>query len=155
MESIISTFHIDWKIIVAQAINFAIVFGVLYFLALKPLQKLMEERSERIARGVDDAKRNAALLESSEKEYQEALTKARAEAQAIFQEGKNEAETKRAEILEKTHLEVEVMIANGKKTLEDEKVKIVEEAKNEIATLAIEATKKILIADADQIEKIK
>ena len=55
MDSIISTFHIDWKIIIAQAINFVIVFAVLYFYALKPLSKLMKERSEKISQGLDDA----------------------------------------------------------------------------------------------------
>ena len=56
MESIISTFHIDWKIIIAQMINFVIVFVVLYIFALKPLSKLMKERGEKIAKGIDDAK---------------------------------------------------------------------------------------------------
>ena len=49
MDSIISTFHIDWKIIIAQAINFGVVFIVLYIFALKPLSKLMNERAEKIA----------------------------------------------------------------------------------------------------------
>ena len=66
MESIISTFHIDWKIIIAQVINFAIVFVVLYIFALKPLSKLMKERSEKIAKGIDDAKTNAKLLDEIE-----------------------------------------------------------------------------------------
>ena len=80
MESIISTFHIDWKIIIAQAINFGVVFVVLYIFALKPLSKLMAERSEKIARGMDDAKTNATLLEKTKAEYDEVLVKARAEA---------------------------------------------------------------------------
>ena len=77
MESIVSTFHIDWKIIIAQAVNFGIVFTVLYIFALKPLSKLMSERSERIAKGVNDAKENAVVLEKTRVEYEQALSKAR------------------------------------------------------------------------------
>src|SRR4051812_38811909 len=100
MDSIISTFHIDWKIIIAQAINFAIVFLVLYKFALKPLGKLMAERSGKIEKGLDDAKTNAMLLEKSQAEYQKALEKARAEANQIFQDTKKEAEANKNEMLE-------------------------------------------------------
>ena len=149
MESIISTFHIDWKIIVAQAINFAVVFVVLYIFALKPLSKLMAERSEKIAKGIDDAKTNAKLLDETRAEYDAALVKARSEANKIFQEGKKEAEAKKSVMLEDAKKEVAVVIANGKKTLEAEKTKMVEEAKKEIVALAMAATEKIISNKVD------
>jgi len=144
MESIISTFHIDWKIIVAQAINFAVVFIVLYIFALKPLSKLMAERSEKIAKGIDDAKTNAKLLDETREEYEAALNKARSEANKIFQDGKKEAEAKKIVMLEDARKEVVAFIENGKKTLEAEKVKMVEEAKKEIVSLTMKATEKLL-----------
>ncbi len=150
MESIISTFHIDWKIIVAQAINFAVVFVVLYIFALKPLSKLMAERSEKIAKGINDAKINAKLLEETRAEYDAALVKARGEANKIFQDGKKEAEAKKVAMLEDAKQEVATVIANGKKTLETEKIKMVEEAKKEIVALAMTATEKIL---SDKVDK--
>ncbi|MFA6000027.1 MAG: F0F1 ATP synthase subunit B [Candidatus Paceibacterota bacterium] len=150
MESIISTFHIDWKIIIAQAVNFAIVFGVLYFYALKPLGKLMDERSEKIARGITDAKMNAETLMKTKEAHEETLVKARAEAQVIFQTAKKEAEVKKAEMLEKTKAEVAVLIDSGKKTLEAEKNKMVEEARGEIVALAMAATEKLLNTKIDK-----
>ena len=149
MDSIISTFHIDWKIIIAQAINFGVVFVILYLFALKPLSKLMSERSEKIAKGVDDAKTNADILARTETEYNEAIAKAKAEASKIFQEGKKEAEAKRAEMLEKAHLEVAGVVENGKKVLEAEKARIIGEAKKEIVDLALRATEKLLGGKAD------
>ena len=149
MESIISTFHLDWKIIVAQIINFAIVFIVLYIFALKPLSKLMSERSERISKGINDAKANALLLEETRKEYEAALSKARIEADRIFQDGKKEAEAKKIIMLENARKEVAVVIENGKKSLEAEKIKMVEEAKKEVVMLAMQATEKLLNSKAD------
>lgn len=149
MESIISTFHIDWKIIIAQAINFAVVFVVLYVYALKPLAKLMAERGEKIGKGIDDAKTNAELLAKSELEYEAALTKARNEANKIFQDGKKEAEAKKLAMLEEAKNEVSTIIANGKKTLEAEKAKMVEEAKSEIVSLAMAATEKLIKSKQD------
>ncbi len=144
MDSIISTFHIDWKIIIAQAINFAVVFVVLYIYALKPLSKLMSERSDKISKGMDDAKKNEETLKATQVEYDAILMKARAEANKIFQDGKKEAEAKRSAMLEDAKKEVTVIIENGKKSLEAEKGKVMEDAKKEIVALAMAATEKII-----------
>lgn len=151
MDSLITTFHIDWKIIIAQVINFGIVFAVLYMFALKPLKKLMSEREEKITKGVTDAKENAEMIEKTKKEYEEILNKARLEAHTIFQEGKKDADIKKAEMLENAKKEVDTMIQSGKKTLESEKVKIIEEAKKEIVSLVVLATEKVL-KDNNNIE---
>jgi F-type H+-transporting ATPase subunit b len=150
MDSFIETFHIDWKIIIAQSVNFVIVLFVLYFLLVKPLKKLMAERSETISGGLNDAKVNAELLLNTKKEYEEVLSRARAEAHTIFQEGKVEAENKKSEMIEKAKKEVETMIANGKKMLESEKVKILEEAKKEIVSLVVLSTEKLLESRPDE-----
>ena len=144
MESIINTFHIDLKIIIAQIFNFGIVFVVLYIYALKPLSKLMKERGEKIEKGINDAKLNAEILNNTKVEYEEVLAKARKEADKIFQEGKKEAEAKKTIMLEKTKDEVAVMIESGKKNLENEKIKMVAQATEEITSLSVKIAEKIL-----------
>ena len=104
----------------------------------------MAERSDKIAKGIDDAKTNASMLERTETEYKAALAAAKAEANKIFQEGKKEAEVKRMEMIEDTKKEVAGMIENGKKVLDAEKLKMVEEAKSEIASIALKAVEKLL-----------
>ena len=104
----------------------------------------MSERSEKIAKGVDDAKLNALVLEKSKKEYEEILTKAKAEANKAFQDGKKEVEAKRVEMLEAAKNEVAGIINNGKKALEAEKTKMVEEAKKEITSLGMLVAEKIM-----------
>ena len=153
MESLITTFHIDWKILLAQTVNFSIVFLVLYFFALKPLKKIMGEREEKIKKGVIDANINLELVEKTKSEYINVINKARAEANDLFRRGKREAEARKAEIIEGAQKEVNLMIINGKKVLEVEKIRIVEEAKKEIIALTIKASEKIL-EDKDYISKI-
>jgi len=161
MDSFIETFHIDWKIIIAQSINFIIVLFILYFLIVKPLKKLMKERSAHIEGGLHNAVANAELLANTKKEYDAVIANARGEAHEIFQEGKKEAENKKAEMLENTKAEVAKMIENGKKTLESEKNKMVEEAKAEIVSLVVKATEKLLESNTGEkfdemaIDKIK
>lgn len=149
MEAFIETFHIDWKLMLAQAINFGLVFAAFYFLANKPLSKVLKDRREEIGKGVEDAKKNAVLLTETEARYNEALAKARQEAQKIFEEGKKEAAAKRESMLEDARAEVASMIDSGKKTLEAEKIKMVLEAKKEVAELVVSATEKILKEKVD------
>ena len=149
MDSIISTFHIDWKIIVAQAINFIVVFVVLYIFALKPLNKLMAERTQKISKGVDDAKKNDEMLKATKAEYEQMLAKARVEANKIFQDGKKEGEAKKSAMIEQGKIEVAGIIESGKKSLQSEKTKMVEDAKKEIAVLATLAAEKILSSKKD------
>ncbi|MCE9585223.1 ATP synthase F0 subunit B [Candidatus Nomurabacteria bacterium] len=144
MDSIITTFHIDWKIVIAQALNFGIVFAVLFYFAIKPLHKLMQERSTKIEKGIDDAKTNADLLKATTEEYEKAIAKARIEANEIFDKNKKEAEKKKAEILEQAQKEMIETIENGKKIIEAERVKMLGEVKNEVAGLVLQATEKVL-----------
>ena len=150
MNEFLSTFHIDWMLMLAQVVNFGLVFLALYLLAAKPLKKLIDERNKEITTGLADAKTNAEMLKNTKKEYDEALTKARIEANVIFEKGKKEAEEKKTEMLEKAKEEVAVMIESGKKSLLVEKTKMVEDAKKEIITLVIKSTKKVIDGKIDE-----
>ena len=144
MDSLITTFHLDWKLMVAQAINFAIVILVLYFFALKPLKKLMDERTQTIAGGLDNAKKQEELLKAQQEEYDKTLANARAEAQTIMKDVKKDAEAKRAQLLASAQDESKAILESGKKQLESEKAKMLDDAKKELVSLVVAATGKVL-----------
>ena len=149
MESIISTFHIDWKIIIAQAVNFGVVFVVLYIFALKPLSKLMAERAEKIASGINDAKKSNELLQKATEEYKENTIKLRKVSIEAQKELERDLEKLRNENLERIKADNDEWIKNRTKQMEVEKVKMVEEAKGEVVNLAIIATEKLLSSKKD------
>lgn len=157
MDEFISTFHIDWKLMLAQVVNFGLVILALYFLAAKPLRKLIDDRTKEITDGLENAKSNAEILKNTKKEYEEIISKARGEANSIFEAGKKEAEEKKTTMLEKAKAEVDAMIETGKKSLLSEKAKMVDDAKKEIVALVISATEKVAggKADAHQEERIR
>jgi F-type H+-transporting ATPase subunit b len=144
MESIIGTFHIDWKIIIAQAINFAVVFAVLYIFALKPLSKLMSERSEKIGKGIEDAKKSKELLEKAALEYEENTRKLKKISMDAEQELQKDLEKLRAENLERIKADNEEWTKKRKEQMEIDKKALVEGAKNELVTLAMLAAEKIM-----------
>ena len=144
MDSLITTFHIDWKMIIAQLINFAVVFFVLYRYALKPLKKLMEERGATIESGLQNADKQKELLALQQAEYDATLAKARAEAAALMKEVKKDAELRRTEMLDQTRAEVVEMFESGRKQLAADKQKMLDEAKKELVSMVMSATEKVL-----------
>jgi len=149
MDSFIQAFHIDWKIIIAQAINFGIVLAVFYFFALKPIKKVMAERKNTIEKGLTDAKHNEMALELTKKESEEILEKVRAEGHEIWKEAKDDAEIKKQKMLDEAKIEVQSMLDNTRKILESEKARILDEARTEVVSLVVRATEKILEDDID------
>ena len=149
MDSIISTFHIDWKIIIAQAVNFGVVFVVLYIFALKPLGKLMAERSEKIARGIDDAKKSNELLKQTAEEYEKNTVKLRNISIDAQKELQKDLEKLRRDNLEKIKMDNDEWTKNRIKQMEIDKKTLVEGAKNELASLVILAAEKLIKSKQD------
>ncbi len=144
MDSITSAFHIDIKILIAQLVNFGVVVFVLYRYAIKPLNKLMKERSGTIEKGLSDAKANAETLLKTQDEYDKALADARKEASTILAGVRKDAEIKKSEMLDDAKKEVAKTLAQGAVALDEEKRKMLDDAKKELASLVTSATEKIL-----------
>lgn len=144
MENLISTFHIDVKLLVAQVINFGIVFGVLYFLGIRPLMRLVKTRSATIQQGLDDANKNKEVLSATEEESARIIASARREASDLITLAKNDAEAKRMQLIEETRADVNNMLEKGKAQLDVEKNKIIQEAHHEITNLVIATSRKVL-----------
>ncbi len=144
MEALIGTFHIDWKLMVAQIINFGIVFGVLFWFVIRPLSKTLKDRKVIIEQSLADAEKNAILLKEAETAHDEEVSKGRAEAHELILEIKKTAEDKRVEMINQAEKEVEKMIDDGKRSIEQKKNKIMDQMQKNIAELVISSTEKVI-----------
>lgn len=144
MESLIETFHVDIKLLIAQAINFAIVFFVLYFFALKPLFKVMRERTEKIEKSMEDAKKVEEKLALAEVEYKAEVSRAKKDAYDILEKAKIAAEEKKKEIVARAKEDVGDIINKERAKMQVEKGKVLREIKKEIGDLVAASLEKIL-----------
>jgi len=144
MGSLIQTFHLDLKLLIAQFVNFVIVALVLWHFALKPLMKIMNERTNKIEKSLKDAKAIEEKLARIEREKISAINQAKKEAMIIMEKANDSAEEKRQKMLALAKEEVEKIVGEGKKQMAQEKDKMVARAKTEIIDLVILVTKKIL-----------
>ena len=150
MEELIKTFHIDWKLIVAQLVNFAIVLWVLKKFAYGPVLKMMTERADKIEKGVKDAESaGAKLAEITEKE-KAVLVEARKQAQEIVAKAEALALKSKDEIIAEAKVQSEKVLADSAKKIEQEKNQMMQEVKGQIASLVISATSKIVDIKVDE-----
>jgi len=149
MDTILEAFHVDVKILIAQAINFAIVFAVLYFFVLKPLTKIMNDRTKKIEKSLEDAKSVEANLIKTENDYKEEMAKARREANEILEKANEQAEKKKAEMIVKAREEIGQAINEEKVKIQLEKAKILKEIKSEVADLVTLSLEKVLEEKVD------
>jgi F-type H+-transporting ATPase subunit b len=150
MDGIIEAFHLDIKLLMAQIINFTIVLAVLYKFAYQPLLKVMNERTGKIEKGLEDAKKSQEQLEKAEKIRKEKIIEAKKEAKQILEKMQTLAENNKEKTVQKAQEEAQEIIEKAKKTIEAEKEKMIKEVRQEIGELTGLALEKILDEKKDK-----
>ncbi len=144
MDSLIEIFHIDAKLLLAQAVNFGIVFSVVYFFALKPLAKVMRERTRKIEKSLEDADAIEEKLSQVKEECALLITQAKIDASEILSKASKVEEERKKETIDKAKEEIERIIAQEKIKRQSEKVQVLKEIKKEVADLVVLSLEKIL-----------
>ena len=144
MDSLIQTFHLDWRLMLAQIINFGIVFGVLYWFVFRPLFKTVAERNQKIEQGLAEAKQSAESLIKAEADGRAFINQSKQEAAVILQEAREQAEVRRAEMLVEARAEIGQVINQEKIAMQQEKAVVLNDIKKELAGLISEALIKLL-----------
>ena len=117
MTELLHSLGIEWHILVAQIINFAILLAVLLKFVYKPVMKMLDERREGVFATLEKEEKATAKLAS--------------------------ADTEREKILAETRVTTTAMLEEAKRDGEEVKKKLLTSAKEEIAKMQTEAQKKL------------
>ncbi len=79
--------------LIAQFVNFGLIFVLLTALLWRPLVNMMDARSAKIKKGLEDAHAAANARLNAEQEAEKILAQARAEAQGVIEEARGRGET--------------------------------------------------------------
>jgi F-type H+-transporting ATPase subunit b len=134
---------IDWKLLLAQGVNFLILLYILKRFAYGPMLRFLDEREARIEDGLKNAEAAAKKLTEAQAEQTKVLAEAQKEARGIVEEALAVAKRRDGENLEKTKEEIARMLTASQAEIASEKNKMLQEAKQELASLVVSATEKI------------
>ncbi len=155
MPEIFTKLGIDYKLIIAQAVNFVLLLVILQRLAYKPVLKMLNDRTEKIDKSLKQAQKIGEELKNTEETKIAEIKKAKEESQRIIKEAQDSAEKKSLEALEKTKAKTKEIVESAKQEIRSEKEKSVAEAKREIADISILIAKKIIGDSINEKEQKK
>lgn len=144
MDQLFEAFGIDWKLLIAQAVNFGILFVALWLLLYRPVLKVLDERAKKIAQGVEDAERATEKLAGADKEAAAVVAKADTEASNILAAARDAAGTERARLVKDAEARAVAIETEAEARAKEASAKALRESEQEIARLAVLAAEKAM-----------
>lgn len=124
MEELVRHLGVDWKLLLAQVVNFTILLIVLRKFAYGPILNMLRERKRSIEEGIRMRAEAEERLRVVDRIKEEKLTAAKVEAVGIVNRAEQTAHARQEEIARETDRKVESIIADARRVIESEKAKM-------------------------------
>ena len=134
---------------VCSAVNIIILFILLKIFLFKPINKLMDDRTQSIQNDIDSAEKAKKEAEELKQQYADSISNAKEEAEKIIMKAHEDAENEKTAIIKKSEEEAAEIVSAAGKTIENERKRVLQQAQSQIADLAIEAASKVVGANLD------
>jgi F-type H+-transporting ATPase subunit b len=150
MSELLSSLHIQWQLIAAQAVNFFLLAFILTKVAYKPLMNALNNRRETIEASLQKAADIEEQMAKFRQYHEEHLVKARDEAQAIITEARANSDTERQLRLEKTQQDIEAIFTRAEKEIAAQKDDMLRDVEKRMADMLIPALENVLRESVDE-----
>ena len=140
---ILGNLGFDWRIALANLVNFLIILLILKKFAFKPIAQALKKREDKIKQGVEDAQKSSAELQMAKQSYEKSLLAARSEANRIIASAQRETDRMQASCKWQSEEEAKRIIERTDKIIQNEKQKMMQDLKKEVVILVIDATEKL------------
>jgi len=144
MQEFITHFGIDWKLFLAQIVNFSVILFLLRKFAYQPILKMLRDRREGIERGVEMQELAEKNLKESDETKNRILQQANVEALAVVNRGEEIAKDRQDEIIKETNKKVEGVIVDARRIIDQEKMKMADDVMAEAQNLVRMGMAKVL-----------
>ena len=145
MEQIIGTFGIDWRLLLLQAFNFGLTLLVLWYFLYRPVLRILDERREKIARGVRDAEEATEHVKLAEGKGKAMLSKAEKEAEELLGRANKHGAEREREMLAEAQKKSDRLLEEAVQRSAEERRKALDSSREEIARMAVLAAEKVLL----------
>jgi len=143
---------LDVSLLVSQAVNFALLVLLLDILLYKPIRKKLQERSERIRKGLEDAEAAEKAASEADLHYQQEIERARRESRDIIERASRAAEQQRQEILAQARGEAHELIVRAQHQANREIQEGQIALREQIIDLAFAASSRLIQTNLDDPE---
>ncbi len=135
---------IEYKLILAQLVNFTIIMFVLSKLLYKPILSMLEKRKKKIEEGLVLTEKMKVEEEKMEIRKAKMIAETKKEATVLIEESKVHAKDEAKQIIESAHKEADEIIEKGKLQAAEQKKMMQKEMQQEAIDLATGMAKRLL-----------
>jgi F-type H+-transporting ATPase subunit b len=135
---------------IAQLVNFGIVFFLLARFVWPRVTTMLDERQERIAKGLEDARAAEEARENAERERDKILSQARAETQRLMDEARQRSEEQAKQVVREAQREADEVRAEARTHAEQERDQLLADTRGQIVSLAVAAAERLIGESLDK-----
>jgi len=135
--------------LIAQIVNFSLLFILLYMVAYKRILRLLDERSGRIRQSMEQAEEIKRRLAQAQQDYERQLEQARREGQAIIAQAAQAADRLREETARQAKEEAQKLVEKAKSEIDYERRRAMAELREDVANIAVLAAGKVINRSLD------
>ena len=121
-------------------VAFFITFFVLKRYAFGPIQKMIDERRERIEQSIAEAEQARSEARRLLEEHRSLIGEARGQAEEILSEARKVADAQRQRVREETEADRQRRLEETRRQIEAETKRSLDQIRSEVADLTLEAT---------------
>jgi len=136
--------------LLAQIVNFIILFGLLYLVAYKPIMRMLDERSRKIKESMEQTEFIKEQAARAEEEAEKRIEEASKEGQEVIARAARMGEEVRREAEQKARQEAESLITRARMEIQRERDEAIGELRKEFADLTIMAAEKVIDRSLDK-----
>lgn len=136
--------------LIAQLVNFFILFGLLFLLLYKPVMRMLRERSEKIKDSMEQAEQIKEKMAQTEQQVREQVEAARRDGQSIMAQAGQIGEQLKEAARQEARQEAEVIVARARVEIDRERDAAIDELRRQFTDLAIMAAEKVINETLDK-----
>lgn len=136
--------------LLAQIVNFTILFGLLYLVAYKPILRILDERSNKVKESIEQTEHIKEQAAYAEEEARKQIETASKEGQEVIARAVRTGEEVRQRAQQEARTEAETLIARAQTEIQRERDEAIGELRKEFADLTILAAEKVIGRSLDK-----
>ena len=136
--------------IIVGAIAFGIVFAFMTKWVIPRLNKILEERRNKIQGDLERAEATRREADAELARYREQLANAREEANRIIEEGRRTAEQLRADLQARAEQEAQATVARATEEIRAERDRVLRELSAQVGQIAVELAGRVVEKELDK-----
>ena len=141
---------ISIPVLLAQIVNFTILFVLLYLVAFKPILRMFDERSGKIKDSMEQTEHIKEQAVHAEEEAKKQIAAASKEGQEVIARAVRSGEEVRQKAQQEARKDAESLIAKARAEIQRERDDAIGELRTEFAELTILAAEKVIEQSLDR-----